>query len=150
MYTTILSFLGFHKKKCIKGGMWVWVIVVCKLLVKPWQPIYHCVGKWSQKAMVTLSESLSPRGWHTGANKGDIPFLRQTDETNVMQAHRTCQEKWNMLPTYSRMSQVTSTQKLSPKIPFVTLSVSLKWWWKGDGLHKSRKYEFTVWCFILV
>ena len=71
MNTIVLSFLGFHKKKCMKGGIWVWVIVICKLLVKPWQPIYHCVGKWSQKAMVTLSESLSPRGWHTGANKGD-------------------------------------------------------------------------------
>ena len=52
-----------------------------------------------------------------------------------------------MLPTYSLMSQVTPTQKLSPEIQFVTLSVSLKWWWKGDGLHKSRKYEFTVWLF---
>ena len=83
-----------------------------------------------------------------GANKGDTYlFLRQTDETNVLQAHRTCQEKWNMLPTYSLMSQVTPTQKLSPEIPFVTLSVSLKWWWKCDGLHKSRKYEFTVWLF---
>ena len=62
-----------------------------------------------------------------GANKGDIPFLRQTDETNVLQAHRICQEKWNMLPTYSLMSQAITTQKLSPEIPFVTLSVSLKW-----------------------
>ena len=61
----------FVRKKCMKEGMWVWVICVCKLLVKPWQPIYHCVGKWIQKAMVTLSESLSPGGWHTGADKGD-------------------------------------------------------------------------------
>ena len=65
----------FIRKKSVKEGMWVWVICVCKLLVKPWQPIYHCVGKRSQKAMVTLSESLSPGGWHTGANKGDTyPF----------------------------------------------------------------------------
>ena len=123
-------------------------VCVCKLLVKPWQHIYRCVGKWSQKTMVTLSESLSPGGRHTGANKGDTYlFLRQTDETNVLQAHRTRQEKWNMLPPYSLMSQITSTWKLSPEILFVTLSVSLKWWWKGGGLHKSRKYEFTVWFF---
>ena len=65
----------FIRKKSVKEGMWVWVICVCKLLVKPWQPIYRCVGKWSQKTMVTLSESLSPGGWHTGANKGDTyPF----------------------------------------------------------------------------
>ena len=78
MYITVLSFLGFHKEKSMKEGIRVWVICVCKLLVKPWQPIYCCVGKWSQEAMVTLSESLSPGGWHTGANKGDTYlFLRQ-------------------------------------------------------------------------
>ena len=69
MYITVLSFLGFHKEKMYERG-YVGLSHLClqalSKLVKPWQPIYRCVGKWSQKAMVTLSESLSP-----GANKGD-------------------------------------------------------------------------------
>ena len=36
-------------------------------------------------------------------------FFKTNRRNQHLQAHRTCQEKWNMLPTYSLMSQITST-----------------------------------------